>query len=129
MIVNPGCVGIYDYLLMHKMKAKPLLNNDDKLTTVWTTDNYVEGVMIFERKKLLEEYGMFDKLFDKSGFEQIQFTLKFAFQGMNNFYIRCNSTTSIKIPEREGLFIAKTKMGSELINSFIKANMGFHETV
>jgi hypothetical protein len=125
LIVNPGCVGLYDYTLMHKIKSHRLLNIEDKLTTIWTTDNYVEGVMLMNRNLITEEIGIFDKLFDKTGYEQIQFTTKFAFAGHNNFYIRCHSTTSLKIQDREELFVAKNKWGNELMTAFVKANINF----
>lgn len=128
LIVNPGCVGMYDYTLMHKIKSQPLLNVDDKLTTIWTTDNYVEGVMLMNRNMIREDVGLFDKLFDKTGYEQVQFTTKFALLGYNNFYIRCHSTTSLKIADREELFVAKNKFGNELMTAFVKANIDFKQT-
>jgi hypothetical protein len=128
LIINPGCVGLYDYTLMHKIKAKPLLNIDDKLTTIWTTDNYVEGVMLMNRNMMTKDIGMFDKLFDKTGYEQIQFTTKFAIAGYNNFYVRCHSTTSLKIADREELFASKNKFGNELMTAFVKANINFKQS-
>jgi hypothetical protein len=125
LIVNPGCVGIYDYLLMHKMKSGAVLDVNDKMTSIWTTDNFVEGVTLFSRSSISENLGLFEKAYDNTGYEQTHFSMKYALDGYNNFYIRCKSTCSLRMPERDELFASKTKEGAELINEFIKSNLQF----
>ena len=127
LIVNPGCVGIYDYLTMHKMKSNALLTIEDTMSSIWTTENYIEGVFLLSRKLMTSDVGMYDRLFDGSGYEQVEFTLKFAFAGHNNFYIRCKSSCSLKIPDRDKIFPTKTEAGTNLINEFVKANINFNE--
>jgi hypothetical protein len=125
LVSNPGCVGIYDYLLMHKMKSSALLDINDKLTSVWTTDNYIEGVTLFSRNSISNDLGLFERAYDNTGYEQTHFSMKYALAGYNNFYIRCKSTCSLRTPERDELFTAKTKEGAELINEFVKSNIEF----
>lgn len=125
LISNPGCVGIYDYLTMHSMKSNAILDVNDKLTSVWTTDNYIEGVTLISRGLFSDNLGQFEKAFDNTGYEQVHFSMKFALSGYNNFYIRCKSTCSLRMPERDELFSSKTKEGAELINEFVKSNIQF----
>jgi hypothetical protein len=59
---------------------KPLLTVDDDLQNVWVADNnMIEGLFMFKRSHLTEEIGMFERLFDNTGFEQVVFSLKFSF--------------------------------------------------
>jgi hypothetical protein len=123
LILKPGCVGIYDYLAMHKMKSNSLLDVNDNLKSIWVTDNYIEGVTLISRNLISENLGLFDKSFDATGYEQVNYSIKFALAGYNNFYIRCKSTCTIKIPERDEIFGLKTKEGENLINEFVKSNI------
>ena len=123
LIINPGCVGVYDYLAMHKMKSNSLLDVNDSLKSIWVTDNDIEGVTLIARNLISDELGLFDKSFDNSGYEQVHYSIKFALAGYNNFYIRCKSTCTIKMPERDELFGQKTKEGEKLINDFVKSNI------
>jgi len=123
LIFNPGCVGIYDYLAMHKMKSNSLLDINDNLKSIWVTENYIEGLTLVDRSLVSEDLGLFDKSFDNTGYEQVHYSIKFALAGYNNFYIRCKSTCTIKMPERDELFSQKTKDGEKLINEFVKSNI------
>ncbi len=121
---KPGVIGIRHG--KEKIKLSPILLNDDELINVWFSENnIIEGVMMFETKYLNEEFGMFDKLFDHTGFQYAQFSLKFAFIGLNNFYIRKQTYIPIEI-ENEYLYPKKTKEGIFLINEFVKANIDFN---
>ena len=127
-IVDAGCVGIYK---THdsKLSYKPLLTIDDDLKNVWVSDNnIVEGVFMFKKSLLTKEIGLFDKLFDKTGFEQAEFSLKLAFSGYNNFYIRKQSCVEMDIARRDEVFVKKTEFGTKLINEFLKSNINFKET-
>ena len=127
-IVDAGCVGIQS-VENNKHKYKPLLTIDDDLKNVWVSDNnIVEGVFMFKKSLLTKEIGMFDKLFDKTGFEQAEFSLKLAFSGYNNFYIRKQSVVEMEIARRDEVFSKKTEFGVKMINEFVKANINFKET-
>ena len=127
-ILDAGCVGIQS-VENNKHKYKPLLTIDDDLKNVWVSDNnIVEGVFMFKKSLLTKEIGMFDKLFDKTGFEQAEFSLKLAFSGYNNFYIRKQSLVEMEIARRNEVFTKKTEFGVKLINEFVKANINFKET-
>lgn len=127
-IVDAGCVGI-QCVENNKHKYKPLLTIDDDLKNVWVSDNnIVEGVFMFKKSLLTKEIGMFDKLFDKTGFEQAEFSLKLAFSGYNNFYIRKQSVVEMEIARRDEVFSKKTEFGVKMINEFVKANINFKET-
>ena len=127
-IVNSGCVGIQG-ALNDKLKNKPLLTIDDDLQNVWVADNnMIEGLFMFKKSLLTEEIGMFERLFDNTGFEQVVFSLKFSFSGYNNYYIRKQSIIEMDIASRNEIFPTKTKNGIMLINAFVKANIDFtHE--
>jgi hypothetical protein len=128
-IINPGCVGIQS-VENNKHKYKPLLTIDDDLKNVWVSDNnIVEGVFMFKKSLLTEEIGMFDKLFDNTGFEQAEFSLKLAFSGYNNFYIRKQSRVEMEISRRDEAFVKKTEFGIKMINEFVKSNINFKETL
>jgi GT2 family glycosyltransferase len=125
-ILDAGCVGIQS-VENNKHKYKPLLTIDDDLKNVWVSDNnIVEGVFMFKKSLLTKEIGMFDKLFDKTGFEQAEFSLKLAFSGYNNFYIRKQSLVEMEIARRNEVFTKKTEFGTKLINEFVKANINFN---
>lgn len=127
-IIGSGCVGIRD-VNDSKLKYKPLLTIDDDLKNVWVSDNnIVEGIFMFKKKLLTEDIGMFDRLFDKTGFEQAEFSLKLAFSGHNNFYIRKQTCIAMEIANRNEVFSNKTEFGIKLINEFVKANINFNET-
>jgi len=120
---NTGCVGIRS--LGKKADLSSILNTHDELSNVWMTENnVVDGIVMVETKHIKGEVGMYDKWFDETGFEQIEFTLKFAFAGMNNFYIRKQSYIPLDM-ENETLFPKPTKKGLEMINDFVKANINF----
>ena len=126
-IVSAGCVGIQS-VSNNKNQYKPLLTVDDDLKNVWVSENnIVEGVFMFKKSLLTKEIGMFDKLFDKTGFEQAEFSLKLAFSGYNNFYIRKQSYVEMEIARRDEVFMKKTEFGTKLINEFVKANINFGE--
>lgn len=128
-IINAGCVGIQS-VENNKHKYKPLLTIDDDLKNVWVSDNnMIEGVFMFKKQLLTEEIGMFDKLFDKTGFEQAELSLKLAFSGYNNFYIRKQSMVEMEIARRDDMFVKKTEFGVKMINEFVKANINFKETL
>ena len=123
---NSGCVGIPD--IFSDTEQQPILNESDELVNVRiSNNNIIEGVMIFKRDLLTDEVGnYFDKLFDFTGFEQIEFTLKFAFEGHKNFYVRKNFT--IKLPlEDNKLFARKSKESANLLNDFVKTHINFIE--
>jgi hypothetical protein len=123
-VVKPGIVGIRNG--KEKLKLSPVLFTNDELMNVWVAENnIIEGVIMFEMKHLTEEMGMFDKLFDKTGFEHAEFSLKFAFSGLTNFYIRKQTFIQLEI-ENASLYPKKTKDGVFLINEFVKANINFH---
>ena len=123
-VVEPGIVGIRHG--KEKLTLSPVLFTDDELMNVWVTENnIVEGIMMFHMKHLTEEIGMFDKLFDHTGFQYAEFSLKFAFSGLTNFYIRKQTFIQLEI-ENEALYPKKTKDGVFLINEFVKANIDFH---
>jgi len=128
-IIDAGCVGIQS-LENNKNKYKPLLTIDDDLKNLWVSDNnIVEGVFMFKKSLLTKEIGMFDKLFDKTGFEQAEFSLKLAFSGYNNFYIRKQSLVEMDIARRNEVFTKKTEFGVKLINEFVKANINFKDVL
>jgi hypothetical protein len=121
---KPGVIGIRHG--KEKLKLSPVILVDDELINVWFAENnIIEGIMMFETKHIKEEIGMFDKLFDHTGFQYAEFSLKFAFSGLTNFYIRKQTFIPIEI-ENESLYPKKTKDGVFLINEFVKANIDFH---
>lgn len=121
---KPGVVAIRNG--SEKVTLNPVLYSDDQLANVWVSDNnIIEGIMMFETDKLTEEFGMFDKLFDFGGFQYAEFSLKFAFSGLNNFYIRKQSYFKIDL-ENDILYPKKTKEGVTLINEFVKSNIDFN---
>jgi len=125
-IVGAGCVGIHQ-VDEKNHTYKPLLTIDDDLKNVWVSDNnIVEGLFMFRKSLLTEEIGMFDKLFDKTGFEQAEFSLKLAFSGYNNFYIRKQTCVPMDIARRDEVFSKKTEFGAKMINEFVKANINFN---
>jgi hypothetical protein len=127
-IVDAGCVGIHQGDEKNQT-YKPLLTIDDDLKNVWVSDNnIVEGIFMFKKSLLTEEIGMFDKLFDKTGFEQAELSLKLAFSGRNNFYIRKQTCVPMEIAMRDEVFAKKTEFGVKMINEFVKANINFNET-
>jgi hypothetical protein len=121
---KPGIVAIRSGF--EKVTLTPILYSDDSLSNVWMSENnIIEGIMMFEMDRLTEEFGMFDKLFDHTGFQYAEFSLKFAFSGLNNFYIRKQTYFKIDL-ENEILYPKKTKDGVLLINEFVKANIDFN---
>ena len=121
---KPGVVAIRNG--SEKVTLTPILSSDDSLSNVWMSENnIIEGIMMFETEYLTEEFGMFDKLFDHTGFQYAEFSLKFAFSGLNNFYIRKQTYFKIEI-ENEILYPKKNKDGVFLINEFVKANIDFN---
>ena len=121
---KPGIVAIRSG--SEKVTLTPILYSDDSLSNVWMSENnIIEGIMIFETNKLTEEFGLFDKLFDHTGFQYAEFSLKFAFSGLNNFYIRKQSYFKIDI-ENDILYPKKNKDGVFLINEFVKSNIDFN---
>lgn len=125
-ILNSGCVGIYD-IYNDKLKNKPLLTVDDDLKNVWSSENnIINGTFIIKRSILLnKDIGQFDRLFDHTGFSQEELTLKVAFYGYNNFYVRKQTSIPMEIANRINTFPKKTKEGLQLLNEFIKANINF----
>lgn len=122
---NTGCVGIRS--IGKKAELSSVLNKDDELSNVWMTENnIIDGVVMFETRHIKEEIGMYDKWFDNTGFEHAEFTLKFAFAGMNNFYIRKQSYIALDL-DNQTLFPKKTRKGVEMINEFVKSNINFDE--
>ena len=126
-IMNSGCVGIYD-VYNDKLKNKPLLTVDDDLKNVWVSENnIIDGTFMIKRSILMnQEIGQFDRLFDHTGFSQEEFTLKVAFYGHNNFYVRKQTSVPMEIANRINTFPKKTKEGIQLLNAFIKANINFN---
>lgn len=122
---NIGCVGIRP--INKKVSLTPILNKDSELKNVWTTgNNVVDGVVMFETKHIKGDIGMYDKWFENTGYEQAEFSLKFAFAGMNNFYIRKQSY--IELPFNNDIIFPKTtKEGLQMINDFVKSNINFEE--
>jgi hypothetical protein len=124
---KPGVVAIRNG--SEKVTLTPILFSDDILTNVWMSDNnIIEGIMMFEVDKLTDDFGMFDKLFDHTGFQYAQFSLKFAFSGLNNFYIRKQTYFKINI-KNEILYPKKNKDGVFLINEFVKANINLNPNI
>lgn len=127
-IVDAGCVGIMNSQDESNV-YKPLLTTDDSLKNVWVSkNNAIEGIFMFKRSLITEEIGWFDKLFDNTGYEQVEFTLKVAFSGKNNFYVRKHKCIEMETPTRNAKFSKKTEFGTKLINEFVKANINFNET-
>jgi len=121
---KPGIVAIRSG--SEKVTLTPILYSDDTLSNVWMSENnIIEGIMMFETERLTEEFGMFDKLFDHTGFQYAEFSLKFSFSGLNNFYIRKQTYFKIDM-ENEILYPKKNKDGVFLINEFVKSNIDFN---
>jgi hypothetical protein len=122
---NAGCVGTLD--IFHDNKLQPLLNSQDELVNVLIpNNNIIEGVMIFKNGLLSDEVGLYDKLFDFTGFEQVEFSLKFAFEGYQNFYMR--NRCGVKLPmEDPKLFAPKSRESAFLINNFVQQHINFIE--
>ena len=123
---NSGCVGIPD--VFSDLDLQPILNEADELLNVRiSNNNIIEGVMIFKRELLTDEVGnYYDKLFDFTGFEQIEFSLKFAFEGHKNFYVRKNFTVKLPLEDNK-LFARKSQASANLLNEFVKSHINFNE--
>lgn len=127
-IVNSGCVAIAN-AYNNDLDYQPLLTVNDDLKNVWVSKtNIIEGIIMVKRSLITNEIGWFDKLFDNTGFEQAEFSLKLAFAGRNNFYILKHRGLEMETPTRNEKFSKKTPFGVKLINEFVKANINFKET-
>lgn len=117
---NPGIVGIRksnDNLLL-----VPILF-DEELKNIWMhEDNFMNGIMMFKTNILTNDFGLFENIFETTGFESCCFSLKFFLSGLNNFYIRKQTYIPIEI-ENNILFPKKSKQGIQLLNEFMKANL------
>jgi hypothetical protein len=119
--IKPGLLGIRN--CKEDLILNPILFESEELINVWKSDkNIVDGIMMFETKHLTSDFGKFEQIFDKTGFEYISFSLKFAFSGLNNFYIRKQTYFEYEMPH-DILFPTKTKDGYFLIGEFIKSNI------
>lgn len=126
-VVNAGCVGIMN-AERNDLNYTPLLTVNDDLKNVWTSKhNMIEGVIMVKRSLITQEVGWFDKLFDNTGFEQAEFSLKLAFLGKNNFYIRKHRAIEMETPTRNEKFSKKTEFGAKMINELVKKNIKFNE--
>lgn len=126
-IVDAGCVGIA-HAYSDGLNYKPLLTVNDDLKNVWVSkNNIIEGIIMVKRSLITNEIGWIDKLFDNTGFEQGAFSLKLAFSGKNNFYIRKHRALEMETPSRSEKFSKKTEFGIKLINEFVKSNISFEE--
>lgn len=126
-IVDAGCVGIMNAQDESNV-FKPLLTIDDSLKNVWVSkNNAIEGIFMVKRSLITEDIGWFDKLFDNTGYEHVEFSLKVAFSGKNNFYVRKHKCIEMETPSRNEKFSKKTEFGTKLINEFVKANINFNE--
>ena len=127
-IVEAGCVAIAN-ADNNDLDYQPLLTVNDDLKNVWVSKtNIVEGIIMVKRSLITDDIGWFDKLFDNTGFEQAEFSLKLAFSGKNNFYIPKHRGVEMETPQRNQKFSKKTEFGIKLINEFVKANINFKET-
>lgn len=125
-IVNSGCVAIAN-ADNNDLDYQPLLTVNDDLKNVWVSKtNIVEGIIMVKRSLITEDIGWFDKLFDNTGFEQAEFSLKLAFSGKNNFYILKHRGLEMETPTRNGKFSKKTPFGAKLINELVKSNINFN---
>lgn len=126
-IIDAGCVGIANSTY-NDLDYKPLLTVNDDLKNVWVSKtNTVEGVIMVKRSLITDDIGWFDKLFDNTGFEQAEFSLKLAFAGKNNFYIPKLRGIEMETPTRNEKFSKKTPFGVKLINELVKKNINFNE--
>lgn len=126
-VADSGCVGIAN-AYNDDLDYKPLLTVNDDLKNVWASkNNSIEGIIMVKRSLITKDIGWFDKLFDNTGFEQAEFSLKVAFSGKNNFYIPKHRGLEMETPTRNQKFSKKTEFGIKLINEFVKANINFHE--
>lgn len=126
-IVDAGCVGIMNSTDESNV-FKPLLTVEDNLQNVWVPkNNIIEGIFMVKRSLITEDIGWFDKLFDNTGYEAAEFTLKLAFAGKHNFYVRKHRCIEMETPSRNEKFAKKTEFGTKLINEFVKANINFKE--
>jgi hypothetical protein len=117
---NPGIVGIRHS--NNNLSLIPILF-DEELKNVWMhEDNLMNGLIMFKRDIITSDFGMFEKIFDNSGYEFSCFSIKFFLTGLNNFYIRQQSFIAIE-SENKILFPEKTKEGFKLLNEFIKSNL------
>lgn len=127
-IIDAGCVGIAN-AYNDDLDYKPLLTVNDDLKNVWASkNNIIEGIIMIKRSLITDDIGWFDKLFDNTGFEQAEFSLKVAFSGKNNFYIIKHRGLEMESHKRNERFSKKTEFGIKLINEFVKANINFKET-
>ena len=101
-IVNSGCVAIANSD-NNDLDYQPLLTVNDDLKNVWVSKtNIVEGIIMVKRSLITEDIGWFDKLFDNTGFEQAEFSLKLGFSGKNNFYILKHRGLELETHRRNG---------------------------
>jgi hypothetical protein len=127
-IVNSGCVAIAN-AYNNDLDYQPLLTVKDDLKNVWVSKtNIVEGIIMVKRSLITADIGWFDKLFDNTGFEQAEFSLKLAFSGKNNFYILKHRGLEMETPTRNEKFSKKTPFGVKMINELVKSNINFKET-
>ncbi len=127
-IVNSGCVAIAN-AYNNDLDYQPLLTVNDDLKNVWVSKtNIVEGIIMVKRSLITADIGWFDKLFDNTGFEQAEFSLKLAFSGKNNFYILKHRGLEMETPTRNEKFSKKTPFGVKMINELVKSNINFKET-
>ena len=126
-ITDAGCVGIANSN-NNDLVYTPLLSENDELKNVYTSkNNIIEGIIMVKRSLITNDIGWFDKLFDNTGFEQAEFSLKLAFSGKNNFYIPKQRCIEMETPKRNEKFSKKTEFGIKLINELVKANITFEE--
>ena len=127
-IVNSGCVAIAN-AYNNDLDYQPMLTVNDDLKNVWVSKtNIVEGIIMVKRSLITTDIGWFDKLFDNTGFEQAEFSLKLAFLGKNNFYILKHRGLEMETPTRNEKFSKKTPFGVKMINELVKSNINFKET-
>lgn len=117
---NPGIVGIRHS--NNNLSLIPILF-DEELKNVWVDENnFINGLMMFRRDVLTSDFGMFENVFENTGYESSCFSTKFFLTGLNNFYIRQQTFIPIET-ENKILFPEKTKEGFKLLNEFIKSNL------
>ena len=127
LIVDSGCVAIAN-ADNNDLDYQPLLTVNDDLKNVWVSKtNIVEGIIMVQRSLITKDIGWFDKLFDNTGFEQAEFSLKLAFSGKNNFYIVKHRGLEMETPTRNEKFSKKTEFGAKMINELVKKNIKFNE--
>jgi GT2 family glycosyltransferase len=84
-----------------------------------TPNNWVEGLMFFEKKRIIEHLDSCSKLFIKNH-EDIALSLALSLNGYTNYYIRKQTAISLKNDTKQQRTDEQIKEFKKIVNQFVK---------